>query len=145
MADLRAAGRSRLRAASPATTLGDYIHNARLNYYVTNIGSGGVQMVSTHPINTRNGFGGGFIGDYTDLSVGSDNVFHAFWTDTNNKQNGRLVLRLRVRADRDQPGGRGDRFGVVLDPRGSTVARRDRSSDRSLPRGAQDPGQQRRA
>ena len=68
-------------------TLGGYIHNARLNYYVTNIGSGGVQMVSTHPINTRNGFGGGFIGDYTSISVGSDNVFHAFWTDTNNKQN----------------------------------------------------------
>jgi hypothetical protein len=68
-------------------TLGNYIDNARLNYYVTNIGSGNVQMVSTHPINTRNGFGGGFIGDYTDLSVGSDNVFHAFWTDTNNKQN----------------------------------------------------------
>ncbi len=68
-------------------TLGGYIHNARLNYYVTNIGSGNTQMVSTNPINTRNGFGGGFIGDYTDLSVGSDNVFHAFWTDTNNKQN----------------------------------------------------------
>ena len=67
-------------------TLGGYIHNARLNYYVTNIGSGGVQMVSTNPINTRNGFGGGFIGDYTDLSVGSDNVFHALLTDTNNKQ-----------------------------------------------------------
>ena len=68
-------------------TLGGYIHNARLNYYVTNIGSGGVKMVSTNPINTRNGFGGGFIGDYTDLSVGSDNTFHALWTDTNNKQN----------------------------------------------------------
>jgi hypothetical protein len=68
-------------------TLGGYVHNARLNYYVTNIGSGGTQMVSTHPINTRNGFGGGFIGDYTDLSVGTDNVFHAFWTDSNNKQN----------------------------------------------------------
>lgn len=66
--------------------LDSYIDNARLNYYVTNIGSGGVQKASTHPINTRNGFGGGFIGDYTDLSVGSDNVFHAFWTDTNNKQ-----------------------------------------------------------
>ncbi|MFT3894034.1 MAG: sialidase family protein [Anaerolineales bacterium] len=67
-------------------TLGDYIHNARLNYYVANINSGGVQTVSTHPINTRNGFGGGFIGDYTGLSVGSDNTFHALWTDTNNKQ-----------------------------------------------------------
>jgi hypothetical protein len=67
-------------------TLGNYIHNARLNYYVTNVGSSGVQMVSTNPINTRNGFGGGFIGDYTGLSVGSDNMFHALWTDTNNKQ-----------------------------------------------------------
>ena len=68
------------------TTLGNYINNARLDYYVTNIGSGTAQKVSTHPINTRNGFGGGFIGDYTSLAVGSDNVFHAFWTDTNNKQ-----------------------------------------------------------
>jgi len=66
--------------------LGNYIHNARLDYYVSNIGTGATQKVSTHPINTRNGFGGGFIGDYTSLSVGSDNVFHAFWTDTNNKQ-----------------------------------------------------------
>src|SRR5258706_467442 len=50
--------------ASPATptavgrinclALGNYINNARLNYYVTNIGSGGVQKVSTNPINTRN-------------------------------------------------------------------------------------------
>jgi BNR repeat-like domain len=67
-------------------TLGNYINNARLDYYVTNIGSGTTQQVSTHPINTRNGFGGGFIGDYTSLAVGSDNVFHAFWTDTNNTQ-----------------------------------------------------------
>jgi len=66
--------------------LGNYIHNARLDYYVANIGTGGTQKVSTHPINTRNGFGGGFIGDYTSLAVGSDNVFHALWTDTNNKQ-----------------------------------------------------------
>lgn len=67
-------------------TLGNYINNARLDYYVTSLGSGTEQKVSTHPINTRNGFGGGFIGDYTDLAVGSNNVFHAFWTDTNNKQ-----------------------------------------------------------
>lgn len=66
--------------------LGNYINNARLDYYVTRIGSGTEQTVSTHPINTRNGFGGGFIGDYTDLSVGSDGVYHAFWTDSNNKQ-----------------------------------------------------------
>ena len=44
--------------------------------------SGNTQMVSTHPINTRNGFGGGFIGDYTTVTVGSDNMFHAFWTET---------------------------------------------------------------
>lgn len=67
-------------------TLGSYIDNARLDYYVANIGAGTSQKVSTHPINTRNGFGGGFIGDYTSLAVGSDNTFHAFWTDTNNKQ-----------------------------------------------------------
>jgi hypothetical protein len=67
-------------------TLGNYIDNARLDYYVTNIGSGNVETVSTHPVNTRNGFGGGFMGDYTTVAVGSDNVFHAFWTDTNNKQ-----------------------------------------------------------
>ena len=27
------------------------------------------------------------IGDYTNIAVGSDNVFHALWTDTNNVQN----------------------------------------------------------
>ena len=43
-------------------------------------------MVTTNPINTRYHFGGGFIGDYTDLAVGSDNKFHALWTDTNNVQ-----------------------------------------------------------
>src|SRR5579859_3417572 len=66
--------------------LGNYINNARLDYYVANIGSGGTQKVSTHPINTRNGFGGGFFGDYTDVAAGSDNAFHALWTDSNNKQ-----------------------------------------------------------
>jgi hypothetical protein len=66
--------------------LGDYIHNARLDYFVANIGTGTSQQVSTHPINTRYHFGGGFIGDYTDLAVGTDNTFHAFWTDTNNVQ-----------------------------------------------------------
>jgi hypothetical protein len=67
-------------------TLDDYIHNARLDYFVRNLGGPTEQMVSTQPINTRYGFGGGFIGDYTDLAVGSDNTFHAFWTDTNNVQ-----------------------------------------------------------
>jgi hypothetical protein len=67
-------------------TLGAYIHNARLNYYVTDLSTNVSQKVSTHPTNSRYGFGGGFIGDYTGLAVGSDDVFHAFWTDTNNKQ-----------------------------------------------------------
>jgi hypothetical protein len=65
--------------------LGPYIHNGRLDYVVRNLATT-TQTVSTHPINTRSQFGGGFIGDYTDLAVGSNNVFHALWTDTNNKQ-----------------------------------------------------------
>jgi hypothetical protein len=66
--------------------LGDYIDNTRIDYVVRDLSTDVTQTVSTHPINTRNGFGGGFFGDYTDISVGSDNVFHAFWTDSNNKQ-----------------------------------------------------------
>jgi hypothetical protein len=65
---------------------GDYIHNTRLDYVVRDVSTNVTQTVSTHPINTRNGFGGGFFGDYTDIAVGSDNVFHALWTDSNNKQ-----------------------------------------------------------
>ena len=68
------------------TTLGDYIDNTRLDYAVTDLTSGTAVTASTHPINTRNGFGGGFFGDYTDLDVGPDGVFHAFWTDSNNSQ-----------------------------------------------------------
>jgi hypothetical protein len=68
-------------------TLGNYIHNARLDYFVTNLKTGVTNLVTTHPINTRNGFGGGFFGDYTDIAAGSDDMFHALWTDTNNKQN----------------------------------------------------------
>ncbi len=66
--------------------LGKYIHNARLDYVVTNPTTAVTKTVTTNPVNTRNGFGGGFIGDYTAIAVGSDNVFHAIWTDTNNKQ-----------------------------------------------------------
>jgi hypothetical protein len=66
--------------------LGPYIHNTRIDYAVTDLSTAATNTVSTHPINTRNGFGGGFFGDYTDIAVGSDNVFHAFWTDSNNKQ-----------------------------------------------------------
>jgi hypothetical protein len=66
--------------------LDSYVHNARLDYVVADLTTGFTNIVSTHPINTRNGFGGGFIGDYTDITVGSDDYFHAFWTDTNNQQ-----------------------------------------------------------
>lgn len=65
-------------------TLGPYIHNTRLDYVVTDLTT--TKTVSTRPINTRYGFGGGFFGDYTDLSVGSDGTFHALWTDSNNVQ-----------------------------------------------------------
>jgi hypothetical protein len=67
-------------------TLGDYIHNARLDYRVRDLTTNVTNNVSTHRINTRNGFGGGFFGDYTDIAVGSDNVFHALWTDSNDVQ-----------------------------------------------------------
>ena len=68
-------------------TLGNYIHNARLDYVVRDLTTNVTEAVSTHPINTRNGFGGGFFGDYTDVAAGSDNVLHALWTDSNNTQN----------------------------------------------------------
>lgn len=68
------------------TTLGDYIHNARLDYVVRDVTTDVTKTATTQPINTRYGFGGGFFGDYTDLSVGSDGTFHALWTDSNNVQ-----------------------------------------------------------
>jgi hypothetical protein len=66
--------------------LDGYIHNGRLDYFVADLTTGVTQKMSTHPTNTRHGFGGGFMGDYTDLAVGSDDVVHAVWTDTNNVQ-----------------------------------------------------------
>src|SRR5438034_128968 len=66
--------------------LGPYIHNTRLDYVVRDL-SGTTNAVNTQHINTRYGFGGGFFGDYTDIAAGSDNFFHAFWTDSNNVQN----------------------------------------------------------
>jgi len=66
--------------------LGNYVHNARLDYVVTDLTTGVTQTVTPNPINSRHGFGGGFIGDYTSIAVGSDNAFHAVWTDTNNRQ-----------------------------------------------------------
>ena len=66
--------------------LDNYINNARLDYVVTDLTTSTTQIVTTHPINSRYHFGGGFIGDYTDLAVGSNNNFHAVWCDTNNVQ-----------------------------------------------------------
>ena len=66
--------------------LGNYVHNARLDYAVADLTTGITNLVSTHPINSRIGFGGGFFGDYTDLAAGSDDAFHALWTDSNNRQ-----------------------------------------------------------
>src|SRR5439155_10845837 len=66
--------------------LGGFIHNARLDYAVADLSTGMKGIVTTHPVNTRYHFGGGFIGDYTALAVGSDDRFHALWTDTNNDQ-----------------------------------------------------------
>jgi hypothetical protein len=81
------------RPASPTAVgrinclaLDNYINNARLNYVVTDLTTGVTQTVTTNPINTRYQFGGGFIGDYTDLSVDSNSNFHVIWTDTNNVQ-----------------------------------------------------------
>ncbi len=66
--------------------LGNYVNNARLDYVVTDLTTSKTQTVTTHPINSRYQFGGGFIGDYTDLAVDSNNKFHAIWADTNNQQ-----------------------------------------------------------
>jgi len=66
------------------TTLGPYIHNTRLDYVVTDLTTATTSNANTQPINTRYGFGGGFFGDYTDMAAGD--VFHAFWTDSNNEQ-----------------------------------------------------------
>ena len=68
------------------TTLGNYINNARLDYDVVDLTTGVANIVTTHPINSRYGFGGTFFGDYTDIAVGSDDRFHALWTDSNNVQ-----------------------------------------------------------
>ena len=67
-------------------TLGNYIHNARLDYIVLDLTTDVTKTVTTHPINTRYQFRGSFFGDYTDIAVGSDDTFHAFWTDSNNVQ-----------------------------------------------------------
>jgi hypothetical protein len=67
-------------------TLGPYINNARLDYIVRDLTTGVTNTVTSHPINTRYQFRGTFFGDYTDIAAGSDDNFHAFWTDSNNVQ-----------------------------------------------------------
>ena len=116
--------RRRLRGRITCDTLGDYIHNARLDYKVRDLTTTVTQNVNTHLINTRHGFGGGFFGDYTDIAVGSDNVFHALWTDSNDSPDRRLVLRVRVHSDPDQPGGRRHRDGQLLARRSLSGGRR---------------------
>jgi hypothetical protein len=67
-------------------TLGQYINNARLDYIVRDLTTGITNTVTAAPINTRYQFRGRFFGDYTDIAAGSDDSFHAFWTDSNNVQ-----------------------------------------------------------
>jgi hypothetical protein len=62
-----------------------FVPNARLDYWATNLTTGESRKLTSHPINWRYSFTT-FIGDYTDLAVGTDGTFHALWTDTNNKQ-----------------------------------------------------------
>jgi hypothetical protein len=73
---------------NPATGACDsfgFVPNARLDYWATNLSTGQSQKLTAHPINWRYSFTT-FFGDYSDLAVGSDGAFHAYWTDTNNKQ-----------------------------------------------------------
>ena len=65
--------------------LGPVVDNALFDYVVSTP-SGVVKKATPEPVNTRYGFGGAFIGDYTDMSVGSDGVVHPLWTDTANEQ-----------------------------------------------------------
>ena len=68
-------------------TLGNYVNNTRLSYVVRDVTTNVTQTVSPHLINTRYGFGGGFFGDYTDITAEPNGTVHAFWTDSNNVQN----------------------------------------------------------
>jgi len=65
---------------------GPYVNNAKLNYALTNLGTGITKIATALPINTRYNFRGGFIGDYTDIAAASDGSVHASWTDTNGQQ-----------------------------------------------------------
>src|SRR2546428_432261 len=91
--DVVSPGRSCAAPATPVAVgrinclaLGPYINNTRLDYVVTNAITGTTKTVTPNPVNTRYHFGGGVICDHTELAVGSDDLFHAAWTDTNQQQ-----------------------------------------------------------
>jgi hypothetical protein len=67
-------------------TPGPTIDNTKLDFVVTDVTTGVTHNVTTQPINTRYMFRGTFIGDYTGMAAGSDDVAHPLWTDTNNAQ-----------------------------------------------------------
>jgi hypothetical protein len=67
-------------------TPGPTVDNTKLDYVVTDVTTGVTKTATTQSVNTRYMFRGGFIGDYTGMAVGSDDVAHPLWTDTNNSQ-----------------------------------------------------------
>lgn len=67
-------------------TLGTYIDNTRLDYVVRSLTTDVTNTVTTHPINTRYGFGGTFFGDYTEMAAAPDGTFRALYTDSNDVQ-----------------------------------------------------------
>lgn len=74
--------------------LGNYINNnSRYEYIVKNITTPALQTATTHPINTRY-YPSGFMGDYTQIAMGPDDIIHAVWIDTNNVQNLRFLGSL---------------------------------------------------
>jgi hypothetical protein len=74
------------RGSINCVTPGPTIDNTELDYAVTDVTTGVTANATTQPVNTRYNFRGGFIGDYTGMAVGSDNIAHPLWTDTNNAQ-----------------------------------------------------------
>ena len=71
---------------SPWAVKSGLINNGRLDYYATSATGGASNKLTTKSINTRYQFSGGFIGDYTGIAAGSDDVFHTLFTATYNKQ-----------------------------------------------------------
>ena len=73
------------------------MNNARLDYVVTDLSTSITKTVTTHPINSRYHFGGGFIGDYADIAVGSDDFFSCVVDRHQQHSDGRLVHGLPSR------------------------------------------------